>query len=249
MPATLPWPKIAQHPAKIGSFSPSITVIWLARNRTSACATVSRTVLPTMFLPSRRAPALGRRIASSALAKSRRRNAGALARSARYRRSNDSQRSTSAPNFLAISSIASSSPISPLSQRSAASAKMVRPTAKPRTLSADAGGGEALLQRFDRGLQAEQHDAAAQRVARRDHVVDRLPRLDRRLRFELPPIRLEAGVVKFGEARAIVSSSSGPALEAMISTRISRPTLRAASKAVMSLAVCAALSPASSSGW
>ena len=39
----------------------------------------------------------------------------------------------------------------------------------------------------------------------------------------------------------MVSSLSGPDLEAMISTRISRPTLRAASKAVVSLAVCAAL--------
>ena len=38
---------------------------------------------------------------------------------------------------MAISSIAASSPISPFIQRSAASAKMVRPTANPRTLSAD----------------------------------------------------------------------------------------------------------------
>ena len=29
MPATLPWPKIAQTPPKIGTFSPSISVIWL----------------------------------------------------------------------------------------------------------------------------------------------------------------------------------------------------------------------------
>ena len=39
-------------------------------------------------------------------------------------------------NFAAISSTAASSPILPVSQRSAASAKIVRPTANPRTLSA-----------------------------------------------------------------------------------------------------------------
>ena len=52
MPATLPWPKIAQTPPKSGSFSPSISVICRARKRVSACAIVRRMVLRHgRFLP------------------------------------------------------------------------------------------------------------------------------------------------------------------------------------------------------
>ena len=113
--------------------------------------------------------------------------------------SNDSQRSTSVPNFAAISSTAWSSPIPPLSQRPAASAKMVRPTAKTSDALGRLGGGETVLQGLDRRLEAEQHDAAAERIARGDDGVDRLPGRDRRLRLELPPIGLEPGVIKLGE--------------------------------------------------
>ena len=59
--------------------------------------------------------------------------------------------------------------------------------------------GEALFQRLDRGIEAEQHDAAAVRIARGDDVVDRPPGRGGRLRFKLPPVGLEAGVVKLGE--------------------------------------------------
>src|SRR6476620_3643798 len=44
MPATLPWPKMPKHPAKNLLRSPSRSTNWLARNRTVAWATVSRTV-------------------------------------------------------------------------------------------------------------------------------------------------------------------------------------------------------------
>ena len=50
MPATLPWPKIAQTPPKIGSSTPSITVFCAARKRVSACAMVSRSVFILLIL-------------------------------------------------------------------------------------------------------------------------------------------------------------------------------------------------------
>src|SRR5829696_1258426 len=44
MPATLPWPKIANTPARMGTASPSIMVFWAQRKRTSAWAIVRRIV-------------------------------------------------------------------------------------------------------------------------------------------------------------------------------------------------------------
>src|ERR1700754_881187 len=44
MPATLPWPKIPKQPAKNLLRSPSRSTYWLARKRTVAWETVSRTV-------------------------------------------------------------------------------------------------------------------------------------------------------------------------------------------------------------
>src|SRR4051812_32384650 len=44
MPATLPWPKIAQHPANSGTSWPSISARWAHRNLTKAWAMVRRTV-------------------------------------------------------------------------------------------------------------------------------------------------------------------------------------------------------------
>src|ERR1043166_4317774 len=45
MPVRLPWPKIPKHPAKNRCSSPSRSVCCAARNLTSACAIVNRTVL------------------------------------------------------------------------------------------------------------------------------------------------------------------------------------------------------------
>ncbi len=167
MPATLPWPKIAQHPATIGSVSPSITVICLARNRTSACATVSRTVLSVhRHFPPDAAFAVVRRPSNST---SRALSVSAVSAALFERQPEIDQR---AELSRPCRRPPASSPISPSSQRSAASAKIVRPTAKPRTDLAVARGGEALLQRLDRRLEAEQHDAAA--------VADRARRSRRR---------------------------------------------------------------------
>ena len=48
MPATLPCPKIPQHPAKNRARTPTRSTYWFARYRISACATVSRsTVIAT----------------------------------------------------------------------------------------------------------------------------------------------------------------------------------------------------------
>ena len=51
MPATLPWPKMPQTPAKIGTFLPSTTVICAFRKCATACAIVSRIVFAMVFLP------------------------------------------------------------------------------------------------------------------------------------------------------------------------------------------------------
>ena len=45
MPATLPWPKMPKQPAKSFCRSPSRSLHWLARKRTTAWATVRRTVV------------------------------------------------------------------------------------------------------------------------------------------------------------------------------------------------------------
>src|SRR4029450_717685 len=46
-PATLPWPKMPKHPGIRRCSCPSRSLYWLARNRTTAWATVSRMV-PTL---------------------------------------------------------------------------------------------------------------------------------------------------------------------------------------------------------
>ncbi len=76
------------------------------------------------------------------------------------------QISTSAANRAAMSAIASSSVIVPANHALAASPKMVRPTAKPARCATILRDRESLLQRLLRGVEAEQHDAAAERVAR-----------------------------------------------------------------------------------
>src|SRR3954449_12742432 len=57
MPATLPWPKMAKTPAKIGTVAPSTTVRCAARKRTRAWAIVRRIVVMA-FLPETGFPAL-----------------------------------------------------------------------------------------------------------------------------------------------------------------------------------------------
>ena len=50
MPATLPWPKIVDTPAKNGCSTPSRLVCCCVRNSTIACPIVRRRVVGMMFL-------------------------------------------------------------------------------------------------------------------------------------------------------------------------------------------------------
>ena len=76
------------------------------------------------------------------------------------------QASTRRWKRAAMSAIAASSVISPLSQRRAASLKIVRPTAKPFTSGSLGGGREGGFQFVLRRLEPEQHDAAAIGIVR-----------------------------------------------------------------------------------
>ena len=98
-----------------------------------------------------------------------------------------------------MSSTAASSSISPASQARAGSAKIVRPTAKPRTSGTPVAARKALHQLLLRRIEAEQHDAAAPGVVFLDDGADRSPCFGGGLRLELPPVGLDAEIVKLGQ--------------------------------------------------
>ena len=81
----------------------------------------------------------------------------------------------------------------------AASAKIVRPTAKPLTLRRRSRGGEAFLQDAPsalRGRAARRRGTAGRALRSRRRSP---PTRGRRLRLEFPPVRPEAGVVELGQ--------------------------------------------------
>ncbi len=100
----------------------------------------------------------------------------------------------------------------PDSQACAGSAKIVRPTAKPRTVGSRAAAWNTRASSRRRRLQTQQHDAPAQPVVGADGVADHLP-CRGRLRFQLPPVGLDPERVQAAEHLGHgVARASGPCL-------------------------------------
>ena len=158
MPATLPWPKIAQTPAKSGTVSPSISVFWAASSATSACAMVRRIVLPSSSHP---CPASLLRAAAPFALSAVYHVSGLPAPRPRRRRAARTAPPSRRPPPRRRSR--------PRARPRAASAKIVRPTAKPLTLGAAARRcAKASASSASGASRPEQHDAAAERIARLD---------------------------------------------------------------------------------
>ncbi len=98
-----------------------------------------------------------------------------------------------------MSLIASSSLMRKANHALAASAKIVRPTAKPLTIGTDWAAAKRLFQFLRRRFHPEQYHAAAPRVAGMDRRIDRGPCRPRSLRLELPPVGLDAKGIKLGQ--------------------------------------------------
>src|SRR5262245_12230364 len=165
MPATLPCPKIAHTPANSGTSLPSRMLRWLARYRTTACAMVRRTVfiewLPVSIL-----------LASIV---SSRRRIGALGFFPGVGQAGE------APGHFrdraGIVQLAAQPGVGRLGEDGAADGEALDDGVAGRRL-------ERLLQRILAGVEAQQHHAAAERVAGADLVAGMLPGGARRLRLE-----------------------------------------------------------------
>ncbi len=123
----------------------------------------------------------------------------------------------------------------PASHSSAASAKIVRPTAKPLTIGALAVAAKAASSSCCGASRPSSTMPRHHGSFAGDDRLDLLPGGGRCLRLELPPVGLDAERVEFFEgARNGVVGRAAPCLPAMISISSSRPTLRAASNSVRS---------------
>src|SRR5215203_6286446 len=209
MPATLPWPKIAHTPANSGSTRPSHSVCCAARWRTSACAMVRRRVMARPTSP---------RLRGEADSRPRRERVRGYALSGQTVIPHPvaavaATRPLPPGEVVAHLSSSAPRPVPRLAQpseprRHLGDSLVIRHrSGKPflRRRGEDrAADGEALHHRvlrregegrdelFLRRLEAEEHDAAAVRIAGPDRVLDCTPAGGTRLRLELPPIGLEA---------------------------------------------------------
>src|SRR5690606_19800608 len=178
MPATLPWPKIAQTPPKIGTFSPSITVIWRVMKRVSACAIVRRIVLLIMVLRRPRADTTWQSLCSLAAARGKPRLGQAL------------ETPRHVGDGLLVRQPAGEPFLGSVGEDGAADGETLDDWRVGRGRE---GGFEFVLRR----VEAEQHHAPAPRVVPRDSRLDVRPCTRRRLRLELPPVRLDAECIEF----------------------------------------------------
>ncbi len=180
MPATLPWPKIAQTPPKIGTFLPSISVI-------------CRRQKARQRLRHRQADGLGHVVSSAVLA------ALLMPPCGRARQATPRSTPRSAPPCRRP-------PRRPSSCRpshcSAASAKIVRPTAKPLTIGALAVAAKAASSSScgasSPSSTTPRHHGSCSAITASIFA----QALGRRLRLELPPVGLDAERHRAPPARA-----------------------------------------------
>ena len=193
MPATLPWPKIANTPPKSGA---ALVAVRRAAPRDS-----------------------GRAPAPSSVGSSRH------ARSCRARRRARApcvdQRFEVGADRVASSAASSMRAGEPLRRRLPGTSCGRR---RSRGTSCCARASrEACRERVDRRIEAEQHDAAAMRIALGDQRVDRRP-LRRVHRLELPPLGIDVEVVEaLQRAVARCPGSRGIDFGGMISSSSSWP--------------------------